>query len=106
MTEITAILEANQIFHSGKIVAWTDGGLLNGNRTFGYVWEDPTDASVLAQGNGRVPGQTVSMSSMWTKLCGLLATLTHVRLVIGYFHMVLPRHGIQTIVYCNSKAAM
>jgi hypothetical protein len=38
--------------------------------------------------------------------CGLYASLTHVRLVTEYFHMVPPQGGYTATVYCNSKAAL
>jgi ribonuclease HI len=95
-----------QLYLARSIVAGTDGGLLNGDGTFGYVWADPANNNVLACGQGNVPGQQVSMSSTRTELCGLFAALTHVRLAKEFFHMVLPQGGVQIIVYCDSKAAL
>jgi hypothetical protein len=39
-------------------------------------------------------------------MLGLFAALTYVRLVIEYFHMVLPHGGFTATVYCDSKAAL
>jgi hypothetical protein len=72
------------------VVAGTNGGLLNYDGTFGNVWANPDDNAVLASGQGNVPGQPVSMSLTRTEMLGLFAALTHVRLVIKYFHMVPP----------------
>jgi hypothetical protein len=87
-------------------VAGTDGGLLNGEGTFGNLWAHPDDTTALVSGNGAVPGNPISMSSTRTELCSLFAALTHLRLIISYYHMVLPRGGIKTTVYCDSKAAL
>ena len=105
-TEQTAAKVAQQLYQEKHIVAGTDGGLQNGDGTFGYVWALPDGNTLLAQGNGEVPGHPVSMSSTRTELCGLFAALTHVRLVIAYYHMVLPQGGMKITIYCDSKAAL
>jgi ribonuclease HI len=102
----TATKIIQQIYTAKQLVAGTDGGLLNDNGTFGYVWANPEDMDILAKGRGNVPGQPVSMSSTRAELCGLFAALTHVRLVTEYFHMVQPHGGYTATVYCDSKAAL
>ena len=105
-TEDTAAKVAQHLYCAKNIVAGTDGGLLNGNGTFGYVWAQQDSMTMLASGNDKVPGHPVSMSSTRTEMCSLFAALTHVCLVIEYYHMVLPRGGVQVTIYCDSKAAL
>jgi ribonuclease HI len=105
-TNETAAKVAKHMYCAKQIVAGTDGGLLNGDGTFGYVWAQQDGTTLLAKGNGEVPGHPVSMSSTRTELCGLFAALTHVRLIIEYYHMALPREGIRITIYCDSKAAL
>ena len=106
LTEDTAKKVAQHLYRTKIIVAGTDGGLLNGDGTFGYLWAHPEDMTALTSGNGEVPGHPVSMSSTRTERCGLFAALTHLCLIIAYYHMVLPRGGIKTTIYCDSKAAL
>ena len=102
----TALRIVQQLYQARRIVAGTDGGLLNGDGTFGYVWADPETREILARGQGNVPGQPVSMSSTRTELCGLFAALTHIRLVTEYFQIVPPHGGFDIVIYCDSKAAL
>ena len=95
-----------QIYGQRRLAAGTDGGLLNRYGTFGYVWANPEDREVLTSSCGEVPGQGVSMSSTRTELCSLFAALTYMRLTIAHYHKVLPREGVQALVYCDSKAAL
>jgi hypothetical protein len=106
LSDETANKVMNRLYAARQVVAGTDGGLLNYDGTFGYVWANPDDNAVLASGQGNVPGQPVSMSLTRTKMLGLFAALTHVRLVIEYFHMVLPHGAFTATVYCDSKAAL
>jgi ribonuclease HI len=106
LTKETANKVAQHLYCTKKIVAGTDGGLLNGDGTYGYVWAHPDDTTAITSGKGVVPGHQVSMSSTRTKMCGLFVALTHLRLIIAYYHMVIPRGGMQTTVFCYSKAAL
>jgi hypothetical protein len=102
----TAAKIITQFYTAKQLVAGTDGGLLNNDGTFGYVWANPDNIEVLAKGHGNVPGQPVSMSSTRAELCGLFAALTHVRLVTEYFHMVPPQGGYTGTVYCDGNVAL
>jgi ribonuclease HI len=106
LSDDTATKVMTQLYAARQVVAGTDGGLMNYDGTFGYVWANPIDNAVLASGQGNVPGQPVSMSSTRTEMLGLFAALTYVRLVIEYYHMVLPHGGFTATVYCDSKAAL
>jgi hypothetical protein len=71
-------------------VCGTDGGLLNGLGTFGYVWSVPQlDGALLPFGMGHVPGASLIMSSTRTEMCGIFAALTHLRLIVEFYHIVL-----------------
>ena len=106
LSEESAHKVALQLYAQRRIVAGTDGGLTNGNGTFGFIWANPEDISTLASGSGTVQGHPISMSSTRTELCGIFAALTYLRLAMAYFQMVLPRGGVRTIIYCDSKAAL
>jgi ribonuclease HI len=107
LSDETATKVMNQLYAARQVVAGTDGGLLNYDGTLGYVWANPDDNAALASGQGKkVPGQLVSMSSTRTKMLGLFVALTHVRLVIEYFHMVTSHDGFTATVYCDSKASL
>jgi hypothetical protein len=106
LTEDAAGKVISQLYQQRSIAAGTDGGLLNGSGTFGYVWANHENSEVLTSGCGAVPGHPISMSSTRTELCGLFAALTYMRLAIAYYHMVLPKGGDKTHVYCDSKAAL
>jgi ribonuclease HI len=45
------------------------------------------------------------MSSTRTEMCGLFAALTHLRLVVEYFH-IIPKETASCRIYCDSKAAL
>jgi ribonuclease HI len=84
----------------------TDGGLLNGLGTFGFVWGKSTAVDeLLPVGEGHVPGASLIMSSTRTELCGLFAAITHLRLVVEYYHIVPPKNA-SCCIYCDSKAAL
>jgi hypothetical protein len=55
----TAAKIITQLYTAKQLVAGTDGGLLNDDGTFGYVWANPENIDVLAKGHGNVPGQPV-----------------------------------------------
>jgi ribonuclease HI len=94
------------IYSSRTFLCGTDGGLLNGFGTFGYVWSDPNlDDELLPFGRGHVPGASIIMSSTRTEMCGIFAALTHLRLVVEYFHIVL-REKASCRIYCDSRATL
>jgi ribonuclease HI len=106
LLEALAQRVVEHVYGHRSLAAGTDGGLVHGYGTFGYVWANPEDREVLRSGSGEVPGQGVSMSLTRTELCGRFAALTHLRLTPAYYHIVLPREGVQALVYCDSKAAL
>jgi ribonuclease HI len=94
------------IYSTRTLLCGTDGGLLNGLGTFGYVWRDPNlDDELLPIGMGHVPGASLIMPSTRTEMCGLFAALTHLRLVVEYFHIVLSEKA-SCRIYCDSRAAL
>ena len=85
----------------------TDGGLLNGEGTFGFNWADATLETILVEAMGRVPGQPTVMSSTRAELCGILGALTYLRLVIEYY--VLEPYiseALRFVLFCDSKGAI
>ena len=76
----------------------SDGGLVHDLGTFGYVWGDPASRSSIVLSRGQAPGSSTSMSSTRTELYGILAALTHLRLVIQHCHVVLPQ-GLSCIFF-------
>ena len=78
LSDVTSALLAYQISHSPAIVGGTDGGLLNGDGTFGFVFGDSKTRETYVEAFGRVPGLQHIMSSTRTELCGLFAALTYV----------------------------
>jgi hypothetical protein len=56
-------------------------------------------------GMEHVPCASLIMSSTRTEMCGLFATLTHLRLIVEYFHIVL-REKASCRIYCDSRAAL
>ena len=95
------MLYATQHLHTG-----TDGGLLNDIGTFGFIWGDPTTCTIIAKGKGHVPSEASNISSARTELCGIFASLMYLRLVMAYFHVVVPQNGITCTVHCDSRAAL
>ena len=83
----------------------TDGGLMNGGGTFGFLWGSEDCNKIRRTGSGHVPGNAVTMSSTRAELCGIFASLTYLRLVTQYFHLVTPRETLCTL-YCDSTAAL
>lgn len=63
----------------------TDGGALAGIGTFRLVWV--AARQLLAEGCCQVLGRSYIMSSTGTELCGFLAAITYLRLVIEYHAM-------------------
>jgi hypothetical protein len=92
---------------SGTFFGGTDGGLLNELGTFGFVWgvtRNEVD-TLLPVGKGNVPGASLIMSSTRTELCGLFAAVTHLRLVVEYYH-IIPNKNVSCRIFCDSKAAL
>ena len=106
LSEASASGIISHLYQHRNIVAGTDGGLLNGHGTFGFVWATRDETAVLSKGCGEVPGHPVSMSSTRTELCGLFAALTYMRLAMEHQHMTMPRGGVDVTIYCDSKAAI
>ena len=106
LTNETAAEVATHVLTTDQLYCGSDGGLLNGKGTFGFVWADRSCKQVLLSGRGQVPGQVYSMSSTRTELCGIYASLCYVQLVTQFFHLVLPRRGLVCTIYCDSKAAL
>ena len=94
---------ADVLQSSGSLKCGTDGGALAGEGTFGFVWA--AARQFLADGCGRVPGRPYIMSSTRTELCGLLAAITYLRLVIEY-HTVTVSDEMACTIFCDSKAAL
>ena len=106
LSDITARNVADLLYgKAGSLSSGTDGGLLSGKGTFGYAWGDSFLPDILCRGKGHVPGSEEFQSSTRTELCGLLASVTYLRLVIAYFHLVLPK-VIQCHIWCDSRAAL
>jgi hypothetical protein len=105
-SETAATLFAERFISIPDMHSGTDGGLLQGFGTFGYVWGDPNENEILSKGKGHVSGTPVFMSSTRTELCGMLASLTYLRLIIQYFHIVIPKQGFQCTVHFDSLAAL
>jgi ribonuclease HI len=102
-----ATLKLVSLIHSTRtFVCGTDGGLLNGLGTFGYVWSDPNlYDELLPIGMGHIPCASLIMSSTRTEIYGLFAALTHLRLVVEYCHIV-PSEKASCRIYCDSRAAL
>jgi hypothetical protein len=68
----------------------SDGGLLNGIGTFGFVWADASSREVLASGKGDVPGHIIGMLSTRAELCGIFAAILYLESATKYHHLVPP----------------
>ena len=55
LRDVTAHLVSETVYSSQHIHTGTDGGLLNGVGTFGFIWGSPSTRSVIATGKGHVP---------------------------------------------------
>ena len=106
LTDKTAEMLVGLVYAGATLDSGTDGGLLNGLGTFGFVWGDPSTEAILAQGRGHVDGASCFMSSTRTELGGILAALTYLRLVIEHFRVVMPQRGLNCTVHCDSQAAL
>jgi ribonuclease HI/exonuclease III len=106
LSNSTASAVAHQIDDNSPLYGGTDGGLLNGAGTFGFVWADHTEWSTLATGKGQVPGHSHGMSSTRAELCGIFAALAYLNLVSKYHHLVPNQARKQCTIYCDSKAAL
>ena len=104
LSDAAALQLANHI-SACSIDCGSDGSLLHDLGTFSCVWGNPASQSSLGPGRGHVPGSLISMSSTCTELCGILASLTHLRLVIQHCHVVIPQ-GFSCTFFCNSKAGL
>jgi hypothetical protein len=84
----TAAAVAHHINANTSLSGGTNGGLLNGLGTFGFVWANYSSSQILMNGKGQVPGHTYGMSSTRTELYGILAALTYLNLDTTYHHLV------------------
>ena len=106
LSEQTAAAIAEHIANGRDLACGTDGGLLNGFGTFGYVWADFASSQILCRGKGIVPGQVHEMSSTRAELCGIFAALLYLRMVTTYYHLVPPQTGVLCTMHCDSTAAL
>jgi hypothetical protein len=63
------------------------------------------NGELLPFGMGHVPGASLIMSSTRTEMCGIFAALTHLRLIVEFYHIVL-RKKASCSIYCDSRAAL
>ena len=97
LSDARAEVVAAQIHAETPLFGGTDGGLMEGQGTFGFVWADNSRSKIMAKGKGHVPGHTHGMSSTRAELCGIFAALFYVQLVTTY-HYIVPTQS-QNIVY-------
>jgi hypothetical protein len=106
LSEIASQKLVSLIRSPGSFCGGTDGGLLDGLGTFGFVWgKSSVDDELLPSGKGHVPGASIIMSSTRTELCGLFAAITHLRLAVEYY-AIIPHANSSCRIYCDSKAAL
>jgi hypothetical protein len=85
-----------------QTVAYETGSL----GTFGFVWGNPRAVDkLLPIGKGHIPGASLIMSSTRMELCGIFAAITHLRLVVQFYHIV-PPENLSCRIYCDSKGAL
>jgi hypothetical protein len=102
----TTTQNAVSLICSGSLYGRTDGGLLNELGTFGFVWGKPRAVDkLLPIGKGHVPGASLIMSSPRTELCGIFAAITHLRLVVQFYHIVPPKN-LFCHIHCDNKGAL
>jgi hypothetical protein len=90
----------------GPVYGGTDGGLLNGLGTFGFVWGNISEANALYPiGKGHVPGAPLIMSSTRTEIAGLFAAITHLHLVVEYYAITLTK-STSCFIHHDSKGAL
>ena len=106
LSDATASAVAQHVSGDKSIYSGSDGGLLNGIGTFGFVWADYSSSRILMQGKGQVPGHTHGMSSTRTELCGIFAAVAYLNLVTKYYHIVPNQDKMLCTIYCDSKAAL
>ena len=95
-----------ELIHSSKnLVSGSDGGLLVQQGTFGFVWGNQSDGSIIAAGRGVVDSCAGILSSTRTELVGIFASLTYIRLVMECFN-VAPPPQCKVTLYCDSTAAI
>ena len=107
LSDATAQAIATQILEARKLEGASDGGLKSDRGTFGFVWANPSAKAILADAMGTVPGNKDVLSSTRSELCGYLAAITYVRLVIEY-HQIPDEvtRRLRCIVHCDSTAAI
>jgi hypothetical protein len=102
LTESTTGAYAALLISTPNLHCGTDGGVLLGEGTYGYVWGNPHDNKIFSRGGRHVPGSSIFMSSTRAELCGIVATLTYQRLVIEFYHIVAPKKGFN--IRCTATA--
>lgn len=95
LTDSATCLVADRIYSRTSLEAGTNGGLLASIGTFGLAWSNSCSQSILATGSGKVRIMRHHMAS-----------LTYLRLVCEYFHIVPKREKFPCILHCDSKAAL
>ena len=105
LSATTASTMVEKLYECDTISIGTDGGLLAKIGTFGYVFGDQMSMDSWATGKGYVNGAVSNMSSTRAELAGIFAALTHIRLVVQYYCVVLGRESSITL-YCDSQAAL
>ena len=94
-----------RLLHSAYVDAGADGGLVQDVGTFGFVLGDSSTGLIVIEGNGRVPGGAFPISSTRSELCGVLACLSYLRLLLAYAE-VPPTQKLGCTLYCDSQAAL
>ena len=84
-----AHLVSETVYSSQHLHTGMDGRLLNGVGTFGFIWGSPSTRTVIATGKGHVPSDEHNISLACTELCGIFASLTYLRLIVAFYHIVI-----------------
>ena len=105
LSEVGTSTLVDAIYSTETLFGGTDGGLKNSLGTFGFLWGAPALDTLILSGKGRVPGSSFIMSPTRTELCGIFAALTYLRLVIEFYHVVLPKK-VSCCIYSDSKSAL
>ena len=105
ISENSAYTFAELIHSSKNLASGSDGGLLVNQGTFGFVWGNTEDGSIVTAGRGVVDACAGILSSTRTELVGIFASLTYLRLVMECFN-VAPPAQCKITLHCDSTAAI
>jgi hypothetical protein len=106
LSETTKQKLVSLIRSPGRFYGRTDGGLLHEFGTFGFVWGNTSAVDkLLPIGKGHVSGASFIMSSTRAEMCGSVAAITHLRLVVEYY-AIIPNKNDSHRIYCDSKGAL